>query len=596
LRRATRALSLALTPVLLLGSALMVRQPVDVGASSHREAPLIAFDPQADNTDVYAFISPDRTDTVTLIANYIPLQDAYGGPNYFLFGDDVLYTINVDTTGDAQPNVSYEFRFSTVTSPTTTFLYNTAPIAYNAASDSYDGLVVTQRFTVTEVVSATTLASTRRTVLGSGLLTPPINVGGAGSKSTPNYDALVPPTLHTIKIGSNNEPTGTVDNSTPSTNDIRVFAGQRDDAFFVDLSSIFDLLTLRPQNPPIGYDSGPTAGYDGVRYANTHSLVIQVPLNRLNGANSVTGNNPETVIGVWATASRQTTTVIGALNSRTSSGDFVQVSRLGMPLTNEVVIPRALKDAFNSIPPSVDAPLYTQALPGLEAAGALLQESVEDPELGNLLCTLYGVPLPKDTNNDCRTEYTPGTILSGRADIFDIFLRGMVTTKPFTITAGTTAVSVPAGTNVNRPANVVPADMLRLNTAVPFRPSTAAQPNPQSLCKATPDYQLGLLGGDVCGFPNGRRLADDVTDIEVLAVAGAAYSVLTNDTFNFNPALIGILDDGVSQNDKPLLTTFPYLASPWGGKEVGDIYINKRWFNIIARNASGPPVRALKAE
>jgi hypothetical protein len=235
------------------------------------------------------------------------------------------------------------------------------------------------------------------------------------------------------------------------------------------------------------------------------------------------------------------------------------------------VIPRALKDAFNALDPSLDFQLYTSAIPGFEGAGQLLQSSVLTPELQTLLGALYSVPNPQRP----------------RLDIQEIFLQGIRTDAPFTITVGTTPTSVPAGTNVNQPTNGTPSEMIRLNTAAPFRPGGQG-----SLCKSTPDYQLGLLGGDVCGFPNGRRLQDDVTDIELLAVAGAAYGVVNpsqNPSFSFSPALIGVLDDGVSRNDKEFLPTFPYLASPWGGKEVGDIYINRQRFNIVLRL---PGVRA----
>ena len=245
------------------------------------------------------------------------------------------------------------------------------------------------------------------------------------------------------------------------------------------------------------------------------------------------------MIGVWATTSRPSVRTVGALNSVAYSGADVQVSRLGMPLVNEAVIPLALKDAFNSIPPSVDVPLATGQIPGLEAAGALLLKSVLTPELQSLLGALYGVPNPGKP----------------RSDIFDIFLAGMQLAQPFTITTGgvggtAAPVTLPAGFKVTRPQNLVQGgEMLRLNTSVKG-----------SLCAPVPQ-RLGILAGDACGFPNGRRLADDVTNIELLAIAGAAWQPLTNDTsFSFNPALIGVLDTGVHYNDVPYRYSFPYLA------------------------------------
>ena len=240
---------------------------------------------------------------------------------------------------------------------------------------------------------------------------------------------------------------------------------------------------------------------------NVHSLVLEIPISRLK-------QGTEPVLGVWA--------------STTRNGD--QVSRLGMPLVNEVVIPLALKDAFNTLLPSQDLGVYTDGLG--EDVGALLQKSVEDPEVGRLLCSLYGVPLPGDANDNCSSEVNVEVPRSGRGDIFDIFLTGMVTAKPFTIQTKNGPVTLPAGFNVNRPAGVQPAEMIRINTNIKG-----------DLCSPTPS-RLGVLGGDACGFPNGRRLTDDIVEIELLAVAGAAYQVLDgrDASFSFNPALIGVLD------------------------------------------------------
>jgi hypothetical protein len=284
---------------------------------------------------------------------------------------------------------------------------------------------------------------------------------------------------------------------------------------------------------------------------NNHSMVIEVPTSRLT-------QGDEPVLGVWATASRPATRVLkgaAGLGTLENSGDAIQVSRLGMPLVNEVVIPLALKDAFNSIDPSLDLPIYTDALG--EDVGALLQRSVEDPELGRLLCALYAVPLPGDADDNCSTEVDVETPRSGRGDIFDIFLTGMKLAAPFTIQTKTGPVTLPAGFNVNQPANVVPAEVIRINTAIKG-----------DLCSPTPS-RLGVLGGDACGFPNGRRLFDDVVEIELLAVAGAAYPVLDgrDTSFSFNPALIGVLDDGIDFNDRPFRSEFPYMALAQSGQE-----------------------------
>ena len=269
-------------------------------------------------------------------------------------------------------------------------------------------------------------------------------------------------------------------------------------------------------------------------------MVLEIPIDRL-----VSNNEP--VLGVWAGSRRATIPVLkNAGGGGGGGGGYAQVSCLGMPLTNEVVLPMGLKDAFNSISPSVDLTIYN-----------LLQESVENPEVGTLLCALYGVPLPGDSNSDCNTEYVAGTPRSGRGDIFDVFLQGMVLANPFTIQTAGGPVTLPAGFNVNRPAGIVPAEMLRINTAISG-----------PLCSPTPS-RLGVLGGDACGFPNGRRLTDDVIDIELLAVAGAAYPVLDarDPNFTFNPALIGVLDDGLDRNDLSFRNTFPYMSVAQSGQE-----------------------------
>lgn len=510
-KRLLRWTGLALAPMVAAAALLVSPSSPPAKASSHREAPLIAFDAQADTTDVYAFIDKEAPNAVTLVANWLPISLSEGGPNYTQFSDDVLYSINIDNDGDADADISYQFRFKTTTRNPNTFLYNVGPITAGTTANPYPNLNVTQVYSMTEVRGNTS------TVLVNNGLVPPVNIG---SKSTPNYESLVTPALQNV---------------TNSGDQLKVFVGPRDDPFFVDLGSVFDLLTLRGQMPPVGYASGPTIGVDGLSGYNVHSAVIQVPISRVT-------QGSETVIGVWATSSRQTTCVRGTFSIPSCSGNFVQVSRLGMPLVNEVVMPRALKDAFNSLSTTDDNVLFNDPSP----TGQLLKKSVLDPELQNLLQALYGVPNPG--NN--------------RTDLVSIFLTGMKLTKPFTITTANGPVALPAGTNVNQPANVVPAEMLRLNTAPAFRPGT-----PGNICAPTPNYKFGILGGDACGFPNGRRLQDDVTDISLFAVGGAAFSVLTPGNFNFNPALLGVLTDSVSNNDMPFKTTFPYLATPHQGQE-----------------------------
>ena len=490
---------------LLASSALISHSSVTL-ASSHREAPLISRDPQADATDAYAFVSPDKPDTVTLIGSWIPLEGPQGGPNYYSFGDDVIYEIHVDNKGDAQSHITYRLTFQTETANPATFLYNTGAI--NSIHD--ETLNVKQTYKLVEIVNG------KETVLGEGLPVAPAHIG---PKSTPNYAALMQEAVQSIVVDEG---------------ELLAFAGPTDDPFWVDLGSIFDLLSLRPQAEPVGYKGGPSKGIDGLAGFNVHSIALQIPIDHL-----LKGAGDNTVLGIWTTSSRPSLRVFQK-GKITNVGDPVQISRLGLPLVNEVVLPLALKDAFNSMAPHEDYDLYTSETD----AGALLGKSVLRPELGGLLNALYAVPLPAGDRND----------------LVSIFFTGMVTTKDFTLVTPGGKVTVPAGTNVNQPANVRPAEMIRLNVGMPFRPGVEG-----SLCSPKPNYKMGLLGGDVCGFPNGRRLEDDVTEIELLAVAGAAFPVLTEGSFDFNPAFAKVLNDGLDTNDVPFQESFPYLAAPHRG-------------------------------
>jgi Domain of unknown function (DUF4331) len=431
-----------------------------IHASSHREAPLISQDPLADNTDVYAFVSPRNPDRVTLISNFIPLEEPSGGPNFFKFDDNVLYEIMVDNDGDAVEDVTYQFRFRTDVRNPNTFLYNTGTIM------SLDS----PAFNVRQFYSVTQIDGPRRrgrgTVLGDDLPTPPVNVG---FRSTPNYDTLAAAAIRQLPNG------------------IQVFAGQRDDPFFVDLN-VFDLLAVPPAD---------TNNSDSVAGFNVHTIAIEVPITELtsNGLRPSSPSDSNAVIGIWSTASRPSVTNRGNGQER-HNNHFVQVSRLGQPLVNEVVIPRGVKDVFNSLEPTGDAAALS---------------FVTDPEVPRLLAALFGIQSPPTPRNDLVT----------------IFLTGIP--------------------GLNQPPNVRPSEMLRLNVAIQPSPN----PNP-----------LGVLGGDVAGFPNGRRLGDDVVDIALRVMAGA-----TPLTPGFNGGINAQLGDGVAGNDKPFLTSFPFVPSPAAGNK-----------------------------
>jgi hypothetical protein len=442
-------------------------------ASSHREAPLISQDPVADNTDLYAFVSPDRPDTVTIIANYIPLEQPAGGPNFARFGDDVLYAIHVDNDGDAKPDVSYEFRFTSKVRNGKTFLYNTGPIT---SLDDPD-------WNMRQVYSVTRVSDGDRDVLGRNLSTPPVNIG---PRSTPDYASLAAQAVYDLEDG------------------IKVFAGQRDDPFFVDLGSIFDLGGLRPFNTFHLIPLDTADGVDGVAGYNTHTIALQIPIDQLT-------EGGQGIIGIYANASRQRVRVLNRDGSTSSLGGWRQVSRLGNPLINEVVIPVGRKDYWNASSPKDDGQFIGK---------------YRSPELAGLVNLLY--PALPDTPTD------------NRGDLVAVLLTG---------------VKLPDGSSFTFTGNK-PADLLRLNTGVaPTAAVGAGDP-------------FGVLAGDLAGFPNGRRLEDDVTDIELRAIACGYGDVLEGllGLCNFSPN--NIVGDGVNANELPFLSSFPYVATPHQGYEA----------------------------
>ncbi|HEY2792130.1 MAG TPA: DUF4331 domain-containing protein [Micromonosporaceae bacterium] len=458
--------------------------------SSHREAPEIAKDPVADSTDLYAFVSPDAPDTVTLIANYVPLQSPAGGPNFYEFGNAVMYDINIDNNGDGRADVTYRFEFTTQITNKNTFLYNTAPIT-SLTSSAWNRK---QFYSVTRID-----AHGHATVLAKKLACPPCNIGPL---STPNYANLAASAVHSLPGGR------------------RVFAGQRAEGFYVDLGSIFDLGNLRPlQEANVfahGIFSHPALGVNATDRVNVHSIAIQVPISdvRQTGSHKPAANDPRAVIGVWTAALRRQVTVAHAAPApNTCTGPWMQVSRLGNPLVNEVIIPMSEKDAWNQSPPSDDKKFARYAA---------------KPELAGLLPVLYPGAFPNLAAFNKSGK--------SRADIVAILLTGL-------------------------PSGVVPgfqnsmstheADMLRLNTSIP----PTAKPN-----------ILGLIGGDAAGFPNGRRPQDDVVTIELRALGGAVLK-LVDPSFNPDSATLAAVTDGLTPDNvtAKYLTKFPYLGVPYDG-------------------------------
>ena len=466
MKRGALTLALAAAVVSAVAAAALVGAlgPSGATASSHREAPLIGDDPAADNTDVYAFVSPDAPSTVTLIANYIPFEDPAGGPNYYSFDPNVLYEINVDNTGDAEEDVVYQFRFSRTIANPNTFLYNTGQLTSATDSD----ISLRQTYTVTRVLldDGDVVSSS---VLGSNLPVPPPNIG---PRSNPSYDPYMG--VNTLAGGR------------------KVFAGPRDDPFFVDLGSIFDLLGLRTLNALHAIPLAAEAGKDGVLNYNTHSIALQVPKTDILRAPAANGT-----VGIYASASRPKITIRREDGTIDANGKWVQVSRLGNPLVNEVIIPLGKKDRWNATDPADDAQFL---------------QHYTAPELALRADALYAA--------------LTGSFLTDRQDLVAVLLTGV------------------PGLNFTGSKQ---ADLLRLNTAI------APAANPE---------RLGVLAGDFAGYPNGRRLADDVTDIELRAVVCGYGSILQAalGLCNFSPN--NVIDDDVDANENAFLPNFPYVAAP----------------------------------
>ena len=490
---ATRSRAVGIAGALLIAATSVG----GVLASSHREAPNILKDPSADNTDLYAFVSPDDPNSLTVIANYVPLEEPAGGPNFFPFDPDVKYEIKIDNDGDAKSDVTYSFRFSTKQAAKNfagipTFLYNDGDVT------SLDDPNLLNRQTYDVWRNGDQIAK--------NVPVPPVNIG---PRSTPDYADLAATAVKTLDGG------------------LKVFAGQRDDAFFVDLGSIFDLAGLRPFNMAHAIPLPTAPGIDDVDGYNTNSIAIQVPIQKLTDDRRLpTGpNDPDAVLGIWATASRQAFRTLNSDGSMSAWGPWRQVSRLGNPLINEVVIPATRKDYWNSQKPANDSQFAKYYLA---------------PEVTAVANALYDVLA------------TPAT--SNRADLVAILLTGLNIPD---------SATVPGGLQFTRTGSTQ-ADMLRVNTGI--------KPNAAGACvfgvaDGGMPSRLGAIEGDLCGFPNGRRLLDDVTDIELRALV-EGYGPILN-------AVLGVrnlspnnqLGDGVDANDLPFLSVFPYIGTPHQGYE-----------------------------
>jgi Domain of unknown function (DUF4331) len=413
---------------LVLGAALL---PGALLASSHREAPAIAGMPRVDGTDFYMFRSyePGRSGYVTLIANYVPLQDAYGGPNYFSLESNAIYRINVDTTGDGKADMVFSFKFMNVYKnlavdangkSVAVPLINIGPVDVTGAN-----LNVTQSYNVSVWQAGQTAYATNATLGGATFFKPADNIG---TKSIADYAGYASHFVYSIDIPNC---------ATPG----RVFVGQRKEGFVVNLGQVFDLVNLNPVGPRNG-------NANVLSDKNITSIALELPI-------SCVARSGQPVIGGWTTA------VMAQ-----PSGSYSQVSRLGMPLVNELVIGLPDKDKFNGSAPTNDGQFINY---------------VTNPSLPVLLHALFG-----------SAAQIPG---SPRDDLVAAFLTGVK--------------------GINQPAKVTPSEMLRLNTSTP--PTAPASQN-----------DLGVLGGDLAGFPNGRRPYDDVVDITLRVAEGALCGAIGN--------------------------------------------------------------------
>lgn len=458
---------------LALGSAT-------VEAASHREAPLIANDPTADNTDVYFFRSWENPDKAVLIMNVNPGQEPGAGPNYFNFDDDIAYTFNLDTNGDGiAEDLQYEIRFKTQTRGPLVGLK--APLVYVALppitaldGPGSEGLISRQVYTVTQIKNGI------RTDLGSmPMYAVPSNLG---PRTTPNYETLAAQGIFPLSNGG------------------RVFAGQRDETFYIDLGATFDTLNFRRKPLPIlsaaedADDSQNPFGNDTLSGLNVSTIAIELPITEIS-------SNPNAVIGLYASTSRQKFKVLSGSGGALSSGPMVQVSRMANPLVNELIIGAASKDRWNAVDPENEGQFIDFYL---------------NSRLATAMNLVFNTTFPT----------------ANRTDLVNALLK-----YPNQAQTGTCTAASPC------------SELLRLNLAVAPTP-----PNQQK--------RLSILAGDNAGWPNGRRPNDDVTDIALRVVAGALLGPVPalGDGVNFN---IGADSSNTTPNG--IYQVFPFLPTPHDG-------------------------------
>jgi len=574
-----RRLTIPRIKILVLLVAMVHLCATDMRASSHREAPLISNDPLADNTDLYAFRSPDNPNTVTIIANYIPFESPEGGPNWYTFGSGIRYEIHVkndaSTAGD---DITYRFTFAQVNQDPSTFFnirlgQQNLKTTYSCERSTDGGVSFVP-------------------IIANGVVPPP-NIGprsieGAAGLNSPSYQTLMDNAIGQASTGE------------------KIFCGPIDDPFFVDLAGAFDLGNFRPEGNTVNLPK------DGLARFNAHTISLQIPIQTLqkDGQPVSTASNildPDFVIGVWASASRQKINTLDVDGNDSSSGEWIQVSRIGMPLTNEAVIPIGDKDKWNSLSPyggndgqfakyfaNPELALYMDDSQFGTAVPALNSLRIQGKSLGqfdfrNGKSGLFGLKGTAVVSGTALDDAIFGTILlpdnqSPRAvDLLPIFYTGVPNLAPYQLATGKGGFPFDAGKPFIN--NFLPTlgDMLRLNMAVPPTPRNDINFSSLGLIYAA---VLGLTDANYTantdiqfipnmdGFPNGRRLEDDVTTIELQAVSGIVLAAigLWYDDYSgsgspVTPDLLGVLGftAGPTQNDTAFKSSFPYVAAPWRG-------------------------------
>jgi hypothetical protein len=581
--------------------------PYGAFASSHREAPLISNDPLADNTDLYAFRSPDNPNKITIIACYVPGQLPQGGPNYYSFGKDVRYEIHVDnnvaTKGD---DIVYRFSFDQTNEDPTTF---------------FNIRLGKQNLKTTYTLERSMDGGKKFTKIITNGVVPPNNIGPRSISSpvglnAPNYESLIQSAITTASSGE------------------KVFCGPSDDPFFVDLGGAFDL-------GDVPRTTG-SQSIDGLKCLNVSTIAIQVDISTLQKDKQPVSQaanilDPNYVIGVWASASRQKIRVLNPddyYGTESHQGPWVQVSRLGMPLTNEVIVPIGYKDLWNALTPYqdleylstfgkyfynpelglyMDDALFGSAVPAL-APLRIQKNSLGAFGFGNTQNGLYGLKGNPALAGTALDDAIFGNLLLPAAnsprsvDLWPIFNTGVPNLRPYQLATGKGGNPLAAGKPFIN--NFLPngGDMLRLNMAVPPTPRNDPKFSNLGIVQAA---VLGLLDPaynantsiqnipNMDGFPNGRRLEDDIVTIELQAVSGIALAAigLWYDDFNGNPVTQDLLDvytynAAITSNDAPIRSQFPYVAAPWAATHNCDCNTTQSRKGSLPASATNAAVKS----